>query len=632
MIERGEQVQFMGEIYAASMRTTVWLGTESEYSSLAFEFMILSGEQKHLSTVCTASDALAEKWRDLEDLRVMAFKIHREVLDLQGKSLTDSNILNLDAVEDPILEDAYPEYFTKQLLLLEERQVQIALTEEVGKGGSRHARVPKTLSLLEKSLELASTRGKTTRHAIERKSALLAARVSTLCGPEITPEEFPGPPSPVSVGENSHSDAIHDRLLIPRLSRDRYEKAYVGWRDILRRAWWKRVWVVQEIAMSSAVVFQCGNSVALWDDVYASINFKPILYFPREMPEIFNLLDLRKELDDKKAAELVRRDENLLLKLLQRFRYCRATDSLDKVYALLHLAVDFDDDNFKIDYGRTPGELYTDLAATCIKRHHSLNVFGYLLTQDEDGLEALPSWVPDWSAATRAHPFHDGTFLGNQWRDFYGATGGSEVCGSVSRDANILLVTGFVFDTAEVIWRTARDLLALFGRGADRYRTKQQHLTIVQDWENEALESSKKVDPYQPQSSRLEAFWRTVIADAIDGERATDEVVEMFNVWSGRAGSVDEDFTEPFVSALHRASNHRKFCISEKGYMALVPAETEAGDLICLLLGGQMPFVLRQRGDEFCILGACYVHGIMDGEAMEQAEGGIFETRKFILV
>jgi hypothetical protein len=34
------------------------------------------------------------------------------------------------------------------------------------------------------------------------------------------------------------------------------------------------------------------------------------------------------------------------------------------------------------------------------------------------------------------------------------------------------------------------------------------------------------------------------------------------------------------------------------------------------LVGGKMPFCLRPWGDQFLLVGECYVHGLMTGEAI----------------
>jgi hypothetical protein len=72
----------------------------------------------------------------------------------------------------------------------------------------------------------------------------------------------------------------------------------------------------------------------------------------------------------------------------------------------------------------------------------------------------------------------------------------------------------------------------------------------------------------------------------------------------------------PFVNAVMRLSIARKMCITSTGYLGRVPHGSVPGDKICILFGGSIPFVLRERDDgDFTFIGEAYVHGIMDGEA-----------------
>jgi hypothetical protein len=60
-----------------------------------------------------------------------------------------------------------------------------------------------------------------------------------------------------------------------------------------------------------------------------------------------------------------------------------------------------------------------------------------------------------------------------------------------------------------------------------------------------------------------------------------------------------------------------------------MPKNAELGDVICLLYGGTVPYVVRPRSDgQFDFVGDCYVHGLMYGEGMDM-DG--FETREFAL-
>ncbi|RGP76299.1 hypothetical protein FLONG3_5345 [Fusarium longipes] len=73
--------------------------------------------------------------------------------------------------------------------------------------------------------------------------------------------------------------------------------------------------------------------------------------------------------------------------------------------------------------------------------------------------------------------------------------------------------------------------------------------------------------------------------------------------------SVGKSFTD-----IQWAFDH-KIAITSSGYLCLVPWATESGDRIALLQGGRTPYVFRKAEKKWNIIGDCYVHGIMSGEA-----------------
>jgi hypothetical protein len=55
----------------------------------------------------------------------------------------------------------------------------------------------------------------------------------------------------------------------------------------------------------------------------------------------------------------------------------------------------------------------------------------------------------------------------------------------------------------------------------------------------------------------------------------------------------------------------------------MAPEEAQEGDLICILLGSEFPFILRMIDyDHYRLTGECYLRGIMDGETMKDVEEG----------
>ncbi|KAF2686085.1 hypothetical protein K458DRAFT_416430 [Lentithecium fluviatile CBS 122367] len=61
-----------------------------------------------------------------------------------------------------------------------------------------------------------------------------------------------------------------------------------------------------------------------------------------------------------------------------------------------------------------------------------------------------------------------------------------------------------------------------------------------------------------------------------------------------------------------------RFALTQDGTFCLVPVHAMCGDTIAIVLGMSTPLLLRPcTGGEFCVVGRCYVHGFMDGEAVD---------------
>lgn len=74
------------------------------------------------------------------------------------------------------------------------------------------------------------------------------------------------------------------------------------------------------------------------------------------------------------------------------------------------------------------------------------------------------------------------------------------------------------------------------------------------------------------------------------------------------------------IDAAYR-SMYRRMLRTKSGYIGLGPRSTQKGDRIFLVRGFRVPLVLRLQGtDGWTLLGDCYVHGIMHGEAFDETK------------
>ncbi|KAH7324792.1 heterokaryon incompatibility protein-domain-containing protein [Stachybotrys elegans] len=88
---------------------------------------------------------------------------------------------------------------------------------------------------------------------------------------------------------------------------------------------------------------------------------------------------------------------------------------------------------------------------------------------------------------------------------------------------------------------------------------------------------------------------------------------------------------ERYMELAHKTLRGRHLFVTDKGYFGLGPDDMCKGDTVAILHGGRTPFILRERGDgsSWTLLGDCYVHGIMGGEALQMERN---PDRKFVLM
>ncbi|KAJ4136499.1 hypothetical protein NW768_004113 [Fusarium equiseti] len=71
----------------------------------------------------------------------------------------------------------------------------------------------------------------------------------------------------------------------------------------------------------------------------------------------------------------------------------------------------------------------------------------------------------------------------------------------------------------------------------------------------------------------------------------------------------------PGTIVLSTYVNHRPF-LSDSGYLGMAYESVEVGDEVWIVRGCPTPLVLRRVGEELNLVGECYVHGVMRGEAV----------------
>jgi hypothetical protein len=281
-----------------------------------------------------------------------------------------------------------------------------------------------------------------------------------------------------------------------------------------------------------------------------------------------------------------------------------ATNHRDKIYGLLGLTKGVETLGIRPNYSDSISKVYTDTARALIR---SGQVDLLWLCQFPKTVEGLPTWVSDWSPPLQT-PYGDG-FTSNT--PTFSASGNIEACVTTTDDMNgFITIRGTVVDEVAVIG-SARD--PTDSKLDDEYTSP--FLTEIR----QLCSESWHLHNSNPQNHQAldEATWRIAIGDKEFTEthtarRATPMSYKGYLDVLGRIEmrkaipTLTQDQIGPFVERFSRVSkeeksyrnymrqmsNRRPFR-SNKGYVGLGPVHILPGDLVCIILGAQVPYVLR---------------------------------------
>lgn len=414
--------------------------------------------------------------------------------------------------------------------------------------------------------------------------------------------------------------------------------------DLAKNPWFKRIWVVQEVAVAQDVTIQAQLTTISWSAFSAALRNCQNIHSLKSVFEAVSMINMIRQRHTRGDGSTD------LFDLLDQFRHCLATDERDKVFALLGLASPSLKYHkamlIKPDYSLSAVKVFRFLCRDYIAKRRDLDILCHA-----NFLPRLPgfsSWVPAWSfyePGLSVLPKRQTNSPGFP-RPMY------RCCGDTTIDPDLLLgtessdklwVNGFQFDVVTVVGGVADHPQDLGLETA----LKISRTELFREWQT-LSEISKEL--YGKDTE--ECFQRTLVADAVGNERWGDGGIgatapsvlvqaDPSLETTGKAAPIfigqktqDSTFANPPMlkehsqirsdlreAAIKRATVKRQFYVTEKGYMGLGPAAMEVGDLVYVLAGGQVPFILRTVGTpnsgQFHLVGESYLHGIMDGEATE---------------
>ena len=437
------------------------------------------------------------------------------------------------------------------------------------------------------------------------------------------------------------------RLGLPRDGADEY----TAFTSMFGNNWFSRVWIIQEVAMASEIQLMCGSRSVSWDDFikafYVLQSLNMIIPDPaRYMQAVMRLAGII----DARESRVLGYNRDVLGTLL-RCRQALASNKRDKVYGVLGLTTNRDTLDFQVDYSEEVEQVYTNFAFAVIASERRLDMLGVPKCIRGTSSMSLPSWVPDWSLwdSTSALNRRDRPASNNENNETLvrNATGDTEAEPKLSKH-KLLGLQGYIVDKIThvgALYRSEDELLDYniwLVDGIRHYKSITQTLIA---WEK--LTNARRKAIYQPTGeSTLDAYWQTITGGwQLDEDKLSTATFLQWDKYHRPAAGLrklvgplattspygwvtfglnvcKQIFAPPpelgFDRSLNMAAN-RRLVITEKGYMALVPAETCCGDAVALCKGGGSPLIVRTaREGRWTVLGESYVHGMMDGRCFQE--------------
>jgi hypothetical protein len=430
------------------------------------------------------------------------------------------------------------------------------------------------------------------------------------------------------------------------------ERPWRALEKLFKRPWWSRVWIVQEsTTLNVPTYIVCGREWITTKSLYiACLVIQVLIANPSTDRRLKSYgIDTVKP---NRLRELVTgryvAGRNLnTLNLLSTFRKYQATDSRDKVYAIAPLAVDAEMTTYlQANYSKSIKEVYIDAVNHVIKTSdylHKLDFLGFagimnnsLWVQEHARLVSRwPTWLPDWSYNNfMPMPFEkqiveEGGIFGGKSRTLsptaYMASGSEEKLNELIHENMSLLMDWLADDVVPVMIDMEELKVKGFSLGI-------LSSIITGSWFESFLELSGESAPPWPfmvaamdissNPDEYQDYLHLIVADVFlsYGKAIRRGYAASQQTRTARTFEEIVEEQDNKMSVLHAILGRTTARLN--GALALVPDTVEEGDEVFVLFGGQVLYVLRPVSNYYEFIGECYVHRLMDGEALRRLETG----------
>lgn len=389
------------------------------------------------------------------------------------------------------------------------------------------------------------------------------------------------------------------------------------------RPWFTRIWIIQEVAFSPAVMYIGGYQVG-WSEVVAAAHWlsrKQYTTNPNEEQYYHRVWE------NSLAASRPGVPFGTHFVSILTFQ---ASNPRDHVYALLGLSDQPSREHVLLqpDYTKSVSHVYGDAIRQIFQEAPDISpltsIFAKIDVAAFEPDDQYPSWIPRYDKKvfdreelefqTQSIPWNA---CGNKLihlaemknKDVISLQGVKVA--RIKHVSHILHERAQHFGTIKILWeRTAQKIVAHTGPDS----LQEAFVQTIQAGRTRMSDKTAEENSYS--ALDLELYLIMMESGGVFSQEALDFVDLHLDHFR------DSDSALQAVRGLIYTYRRMAFFITSTGHLGVGATIAQPGDVVCVLFGGNLPYLIRPVGSQYRFLGQCYVHGFMYGAVIQVLERG----------
>jgi hypothetical protein len=378
-----------------------------------------------------------------------------------------------------------------------------------------------------------------------------------------------------------------------------YAQNWVAIRDLLRREWFSRLWVFQEVGLAARATIIVGHDSLDWNSFAVGLHW--IWANRTEVNESTEEVAIEEFGPSNIAGFLYRWRRNVIgfTQLMDVTKNLLCSDPRDQLFAIRSLTTPQVQSIIIPDYSKTVEETLKIFALRWIRHYRDLAILRKCLWKESTSNFKLPSWVPNLFLSDRPDEIV-----------YFGASYSRAVF-VYQEEQQSLAVTGIQVATISHITTPIRVSY-----------TDSEILEHCRSWKRLILNSSLNRD-----SSVSDAFLATLtsgqikemLPEAVGSLMSFEDIKNALNLLQS-SGKDEKALLSRFATEVRTDLNGRSFFLTEEGLFGVCSQFSRCGDRVAVLLGCYSPLILRptivEGSNCFIVIGESYVEGLMNNQAL----------------